>query len=101
MATKANQKTGTNIVPLNVPKKRGRKPVPANESKSDAFKRLGASRVNAAIEQIRLIGNLSNTSLYEYSEEQIAALESALVEATKSAVSKLRNPENASTTFKF
>ena len=39
--------------------------------KRKKFVELAESRVNRAIKDIRLIGNLSNRSAYEYSEEDI------------------------------
>ncbi|MBE6035602.1 MAG: hypothetical protein E7222_13035 [Clostridiales bacterium] len=41
-----------------------------NESKANRFKRLASKRVNTAIKQINLIGNLSGSS-YEYTDEQV------------------------------
>lgn len=41
----------------------------ADESKADAFKRLAIKRVTAALDKIRLIGNLTGAN-YEYSDEQ-------------------------------
>ncbi len=46
--------------------------------KSEAFKRLANSRVNKALNDLRLIGNLSNRSNYEYTVEDIDAITSAL-----------------------
>lgn len=39
--------------------------------KAEKFKNLAEKRVNNAIKQIRLIGNLSNTNSYEYTDEQV------------------------------
>lgn len=39
--------------------------------KRDNFVRLAESRVTRAIEALRVIGNLSNRSNYEYDEEDI------------------------------
>jgi hypothetical protein len=39
--------------------------------KRDNFVRLAESRVTRAIEALRVIGNLSNRSNYEYNEEDI------------------------------
>lgn len=37
----------------------------------DKFKELAIKRVNNAIKYIRLIGNLSNKSNYQYTDEQV------------------------------
>lgn len=42
-----------------------------SESRSDRFKRLATQRTNAILDKLRLLGNLSNKSNYEYSEEDI------------------------------
>jgi hypothetical protein len=39
--------------------------------KRGKFVELATNRVNRAIKDIRLIGNLSNRSAYEYSEEDV------------------------------
>lgn len=44
-------------------------PVPQVSKKREAFVRLAEGRTAAAINAIRLIGNLSATGLYEYSED--------------------------------
>ena len=41
------------------------------ESKRDKFVRLAEARTNKIIKMIELLGNLSNKSSYEYSEEDI------------------------------
>lgn len=42
------------------------------------FIRIAEARTNKIIESISLIGNLSNTSYYEYTPEQIEAMFSAI-----------------------
>ena len=42
-----------------------------NESKHDKFVRLAEARTNKIIETLQLLGNCSNTSFYEYSENEI------------------------------
>ena len=44
---------------------------PAVSKKREAFVRLAVGRTAAAIQGIRLIGNLSNTSMYEYSDDDV------------------------------
>lgn len=39
--------------------------------KQENFKRLAESRTNKVIDMLQLIGNLSNTSNYEYSIEDV------------------------------
>ena len=44
------------------------------------FIRIAEARTNKIIESIALIGNLSNTSYYEYTPDQIEAMFSAIQE---------------------
>lgn len=61
------------------------------ESRKEKFKRLANIRVNNALKQIDLIGNLSNKSTYEYSEEEIRKIFSELDSAlrTNKAIFKI------------
>ena len=42
-----------------------------NSVKQDNFKRISDNRVNKIVDLISKLHNLSNTSFYEYSDEQI------------------------------
>ncbi len=44
---------------------------PNTESRHDRFKRLATKRTNDILERIRILGNCSNKSSYEYTEEEI------------------------------
>lgn len=44
------------------------------------FIRIAEARTNKIIESIALLGNLSNTSYYDYTSEQIEAMFSAIQE---------------------
>lgn len=46
--------------------------------KRENFVRLAEARVNRALKEIQLIGNLSNRSAYEYSESDVRAIFRAL-----------------------
>ncbi len=48
------------------------------ETKRDKFVRLAENRTNKALEQIRLLGNLSNKSTYEYSKQDVEKIFNAL-----------------------
>ena len=66
-------------------------------SKSDNFKKLARSRVNRAINMIRLIANLGNKAHYDYTSEQarkiIAALQSEVTNVKTKFNSKKRGTE--------
>ncbi|WP_295818049.1 hypothetical protein [uncultured Deinococcus sp.] len=58
------------------------------ESKHDRFRRLAEQRVNRALKELRLIANLANRNNYDYTEEEVKILLSALekeLKATRSA----------------
>lgn len=48
--------------------------------KEENFKRLAENRTNKIIDMLHLLGNLSNTSNYSYSEEQVEAIFTAIGE---------------------
>lgn len=54
------------------------KPKVEHESKQEKFKRIASSRANRILEDVRLLGNCSNTSSYEYSEEDIRKIFNAI-----------------------
>lgn len=58
-----------------------------NESKRDKFIRLAENRMNNALKQIELISNLSNTSAYEYSDEDVEQI----VKTLKSAIADVEH----------
>ena len=60
------------------------------ETKADAFRRLANNRVKAALDKIRLVGNLSNKSSYDYTPEQIAKIEAALTSAVGDAMRRFK-----------
>ena len=46
--------------------------------KQQNFKRIAEARTNKIIDMIDLLGNLSNTSYYEYTDDQIETVFSAI-----------------------
>ena len=49
-----------------------------SQKKQDNFKRLAEARTNKIISMLGLLGNLSNTSHYEYTEEQVDSMFQAI-----------------------
>tara|TARA_B100000963_G_C22538514_1_gene631042 strand:- start:504 stop:839 length:336 start_codon:yes stop_codon:yes gene_type:complete len=49
-----------------------------SDGKRDKFKKLAESRVNTVIKNLKLIGNLSNKSNYEYNENDLKKINSAI-----------------------
>ncbi len=54
-----------------------------NESKRDRFVRIAEARTNKIIERMRLLGNCSSKSNYEYSEEDVKQIFNALEKELK------------------
>lgn len=48
------------------------------QEKMERFKRVAENRTNKIIDQIRLLGNCSNKSNYEYTEEDVKKIFSAI-----------------------
>lgn len=48
--------------------------------KKNNFKRIAEARTNKILKSISLLGNLSNTSYYEYTSEQIETIFNAIQE---------------------
>jgi len=65
--------------------------VPNPRDKRERFVGLAEARVTKALDSIRVIGNLSNRSLYEYSEADV----SKIVGALNAEVAELKRKFNA------
>ena len=62
------------------------------ESKRDKFVRLAENRMNNVLKGIELLGNLSNSNNYEYTQDDL----NKIIKSLKSAVSDLEHTYNAS-----
>ena len=60
------------------------------QTKEEKFKRLAELRVNAALDRIRLLGQLSNRGNYDYTDEQVEMIFKALHKALVETKSKFR-----------
>ncbi len=58
---------------------------------NEKFKDLAISRVNKAINQIRLVGNLANRNYYTYSDEEVKKIFSALESEIRKSKEKFKN----------
>lgn len=67
------------------PKRKQRPPVEHGKDKAADFVRLAEKRHFATIEQIRLIGNLANTSRYTSTGDQVAMIFDSLQEELNAA----------------
>lgn len=62
--------------------------IPMSETKNEKFVRIAENRTNKIIDMIRLLGNCSNKAVYEYSEEEISKIFTAIENELKVAKSK-------------
>ena len=63
------------------------------ETKREKFKRLAETRTNKIINMLDLLGNLSNKSAYEYSEEDVKAIFNAIDLALKNSKLKFNEKQ--------
>lgn len=64
-------------------------------SKSEKFVSLAEARVNRAIKDIRLIGNLSNRNAYSFTDEQVRAIFKAIQKELDTAKGRFGNDGGA------
>jgi len=69
-----------------------------NSIKKDNFKRLAQIRTDAVLDKIRILGNCSNRSAYQYSDEEVAKIFSAIDDQLKIVKSKFKHTKRK---FKF
>ena len=72
------------------------------ETKREKFVRLAEARTNKIIDMLQLLGNCSNSSAYDYSQEDVDKIFSAIESEVKEAKKKFNKIEsNKSTRFKL
>ncbi len=62
------------------------------KEKHDRFVRLAVKRVNRAIRDLRLIGNLSNRSVYDYNDEEARKIVKALQKEVETIRARFSGP---------
>lgn len=72
----------------------------AETSKYAKFRKLAEARTNRALEDIRRIGNLSNTQLYEWEDAEIRKIIKALKDAVTDIEGRFSSPKGK-TSAKF
>ena len=63
----------------------------SKETKRSRFVRLAEARTNKIIDMIKLLGNCSNTTNYEYTEEDVRKIFSAIECELKNSRAKFSN----------
>ena len=64
-----------------------------NESKRERFVRLAEARTNKIIDMIQLLGNCSNSSAYEYTQQDVEQIFSAIEAELREAKKKFAKSE--------
>jgi hypothetical protein len=64
-----------------------------SETRSERFKRLANHRTNTVLDKLRLLGNLSNKSNYEYTEEDLRKIFLAVESQLKTVKTKFQFPK--------
>ncbi len=71
------------------------------ETKREKFVRLAESRVNNALKQIELVGNLANKRIYDYSESDVEQILRALKNSVNILEGKFRSDDKSSNKFRI
>lgn len=65
------------------------------ETKRERFVRLAEARTNKIIDMMKLLGNCSSTANYEYTEEDVKKIFSAIEKELKNTKAKFNEPDDA------
>ncbi|HUD09873.1 MAG TPA: hypothetical protein VMR77_03690 [Patescibacteria group bacterium] len=68
------------------------------ETRNDRFKRLGLKRTNEVLEKIRILGNLSNKSSYDYSDQEVDSIFKAIEDQVRTVKARFKSRKKQ---FKF
>ena len=64
------------------------------EEKRERFRRLASQRTNAVLQKLKILGNCSNRSAYDYTEEDIQKIFKEIENNVRNAKSKFHYPKN-------
>ncbi len=70
----------------------------SNESKREKFVRLAEARTNKIIDMLQLLGNCSNSSTYEYTQQDVDKIFSAIEAEVREAKKKFAKTESVKST---
>ena len=71
------------------------------EAKSARFKRLAEKRTKRVLNDIRILSNLANQGLYEYSPEQLKKISGAIRNSLIKAEARFRGEEKQEAEFEL
>lgn len=72
-----------------------------SKKKEDNFRRLAENRTNKIINMLQLLGNLSNTTNYSYTEEQVELIFSAIKKECEEQKNRFRTKEERKKKFRL
>jgi hypothetical protein len=72
-----------------------------NEQKAERFKRLAEKRVRKVLDDIRIVSNLHNRGLYDYTPEQLRKIFAAMKDALAKAEARFRGEEKQEKEFEL
>lgn len=64
------------------------------ETRKDRFKRLATQRTNSVLLRLKVLGNCSNRSVYDYTEEEIQKIFSEIERRTRETKAKFHFTKN-------
>lgn len=65
-----------------------------SENNRERFKRLASLRTNSVLKRLKVLGNCSNRSIYEYTEDDLDKIFSEIEKKVKEVKSKFHFPKN-------
>jgi len=71
------------------------------ESKAELFLRLATKRVSSVLKSFRILGNCSNRNNYEYTSEQINAMDTTIQNSFDSMLGKFTPSKKEQESFQF
>ena len=71
------------------------------DTKAELFIRLGTPRIEKVLKALRILGNCSNKSNYEYSNEQVDKMSITLSKALEKTILKFHDTKKEQESFKF
>ena len=72
-----------------------------NGNKRDNFKRLASQRTSAVLKRLKILGHCANRQYYEYSEEDIKKIFSAIERQLQEARSRFKANAESEEEFKL
>lgn len=72
------------------------KPFMKNENRKDRFKRIAENRTKKILRYLRVLGNCANKNLYDYSEDDITKIFTAIEKETKRVKHLFNKPRDDS-----